>query len=138
MWRLAALAASVVLSLAGAAHAQQLDDPDPCADAVGQVESGACWAREAERVELELRGAVEALAAKLPSRAADALRKDQKLWQESRDAHLALLYAIGNPGNRHRWEDSICAAIAKRELALARIVVLKRLGQPLRDQACPL
>jgi uncharacterized protein YecT (DUF1311 family) len=141
MRRLRAFAAATVaavLCLATTARAQQPDEVDPCADVAGRIDTSACWAREAERAESELHEALDALLAKLPSRAAEALRKDQKLWLESRDAHLALLFAIANPENRHRWEDAICAAIAKRELTRARTRVLKRLGEPGRDEACPL
>ena len=55
-----------------------------------------------------------------------------------RDAHLALLYAIANPANVHNWDDAICAAIARRELALERTKLLRRLGEKRPDEACPL
>ena len=123
---------------AGSARAQERDEPDPCADVAGRMAAVACWAREAERADLEMREAYAALLVKLPPHAADALKKAQRLWLESRDAHLALLFAIANPSNTHRWEDSLCGAIARRELARERTQALKRLQQPSRDEACPL
>jgi uncharacterized protein YecT (DUF1311 family) len=143
MVRRGALATAVsflVLALAGAARAQvpAPDEPDPCADAIGRSEASACWSRESERAELELREAYDALLKKLPSRAADALRKSQKAWLDARDAQLALLYAIANPDNRHSWEHTLCSTIARRELTRARVLVLKRLAEPAHDEECPL
>lgn len=120
------------------AQAQEREEPDPCADVAGRIAISGCWSREAERADLEMREAYDGLLLKLPPHAADALKKAQKLWLESRDAHLALLLAIANPSNLHRWEDSICNAIARRELSRERTRVLKRLAQPTRDEACPL
>lgn len=137
---LAVTVSFLVLGLAAAARAQApaLDEPDPCADTVGRSEASACWSREAERAELELREAYDALLKKLPARAGDALRKSQKAWLDARDAQLALLYAIANPDNRHSWEHTLCATIARRELTRARILALKRLADPARDEECPL
>lgn len=134
-----ATAAVVVLfSHAGTALAQQTEGPDPCDSVVGRADTGACWAREAENAEAGMREAYDALLKKLPPRAAAALTRAQKAWLEARDAHLALLHAAANPGNRHSWEDSICSAIARRELTLQRTRALKRLAEPAQDEACPL
>ena len=137
---LATAVSVLLLFLAGAARAQvpAPDEPDPCAETVGRSEASACWSREAERAELELREAYDALLRKLPSRAGDALRKSQKAWLDARDAQLALLYAIANPDNRHSWEHTICSTIARRELTRARVLVLKRLAEPAREEECPL
>jgi uncharacterized protein YecT (DUF1311 family) len=134
----AAVAVAVVLCLAGAAGAQQPDEPDPCADAIGKVDSGACWSREADRAEVEMRQLYDSLLQRLPGRAADALRKAQKAWLDARETQIVLLSAIANPTGRHRWEDSICAAIARRQITLQRTQVLRRLAQPAGDDACPL
>jgi uncharacterized protein YecT (DUF1311 family) len=123
---------------AAPARAQQPDEPDPCADAPGRLETSKCWTREAERADQEMREAYDALLLKLPRRAAGALKKAQKLWLDDREAHLLLLYAIANPANVHDWDDATCAAIARRELALQRTRVLKRLGERRPDEACPL
>ncbi len=123
---------------AAPARAQQPDEPDPCADAAGRLETSKCWTREAERADQEMREAYDTLLLKLPRRAADALKKAQKLWLDDREAHLLLLYAIANPANVHDWDDATCAAIARRELALQRTRVLKRLGEKRPDEACPL
>jgi uncharacterized protein YecT (DUF1311 family) len=137
---LATVASLLVLGFAAAARAQAPlpDEPDPCAETAGRSEASACWSREAERAELELREAYDALLKKLPSRAADALRRSQKAWLDARGAQLALLYAIANPDNRHSWEHTLCSTIARRELTRARILVLKRLADPARDEECPL
>jgi len=134
--------ATIALALLGAAtpaaRAQQRDEPDPCAQAVGRIENSACWTREAEHADQEMRQVYDKLLLALPRPTAEALRKAQKAWQESRDAHLALLFLMANPSNVHRWEASICAAIARRELAVGRARALRRLAEPREDDACPL
>jgi uncharacterized protein YecT (DUF1311 family) len=121
---------------AAVATAQPAEEPDPCADVAGRAEVSSCWAREAERAEAEMRVAYEALLRKLTGRAADALRKAQKAWVDAREAQLALHFAIANPEGRHNWDDSICDAIARRELTRQRTQVLKRLARPAADDAC--
>ncbi len=118
------------------ARAQQLEEPDPCADRTGRLEASACWTREAERADQEMKEAYDALLLKLPRRAADALKKAQKLWLEYRDAQLLLLFAVANPANVHNWDDAICVAIARRELARERTLALKRLAERRPDEAC--
>lgn len=130
--------AGVLALRAAPARAQQTDEPDPCADVAGRVATSSCWTREAERADQEMRETYDALLLKLPRRAADTLKKAQKLWLDYREAQLALLFAIANPANVHSWDDSICSAIARRELALERTRALKRLGEKRPDEACPL
>jgi uncharacterized protein YecT (DUF1311 family) len=131
-------AAALLMAWAAPARCQSSEEPDPCADAGGQIAATACWAREADRADVEMREAYNALLQKLTPRAAGALKKAQKLWLEARAAHLELLLAIANPSNEHRWQDSICLAIARRELARERTRELRRLLEPPPDQACPL
>jgi uncharacterized protein YecT (DUF1311 family) len=137
---LATAVSLLVLGLAVEARAQlpAPEEPDPCADTIGRSEASACWSREAERTELELREAYDALLKKLPARAGDALRKSQKAWLDARDAQLALLYTIANPDNRHSWQHTLCSTIARRELTRARVLVLRRLADPAHDEECPL
>ena len=63
-------AVCLLVCLAGTrrAGAQALDEPDPCADAVGVAEQGSCWQRQAEQADAEMNEAADALAATLPRR----------------------------------------------------------------------
>ncbi len=129
-------AMSLLLCRPAPACAQQFEEPDPCADKSGRLEASACWTREAERADQEMKETYDALLLKLPRRAADALKKAQKLWLDYRDAQLLLLFAVANPANVHNWDDSICVAIARRELARERTQALKRLAERRPDEAC--
>jgi uncharacterized protein YecT (DUF1311 family) len=135
-----ALAVVLWIGWPGAARAgaQEVQDPDPCADIAGASEQNQCWTKEAERADVEMKETLDALLAKLPPPAAAELKKAQKAWLEFRDAHLALLYAAANPKRIHRTEDLVCSQIARRELSRRRTRDLKRLLTPAADEACPL
>lgn len=135
-------AACVLACLAGGprhAGAQAIDEPDPCQDAIGPADQGACWRRQADQAELEMKEALDALAARLPPRGASELKKAQKAWLEFREAHLVMLYALDNPDGTRRMDSLTCNSIARRQLTLARTRELKRLLRPTGDdEACRL
>ncbi len=127
--------------LGGAQRAgtQAVDEPDPCADAAGPAEQSGCWSQEADKADLQMREALDALVAKLPARGAAEARKAQKAWLEYREAHLSMLYAIENADGTHRMDSLTCAAIARLQLAQARTRELKRLVKPTeKDEVCRL
>ncbi|HVO09852.1 MAG TPA: lysozyme inhibitor LprI family protein [Vicinamibacteria bacterium] len=138
--RVAAVCGLVALGpSAQRAGAQVGDEPDPCADAVGPIDQGACWTQEADTADTQMREALDALVAKLPAKGAAEARKAQKAWLEYREAHLAMLYAVENADGRHPIDRLTCAAIARRQLALARTRELQRLLRPAAaDEACRL
>lgn len=135
-------AVCVAVCLAGGgrhACAQATDEPDPCADAVGPSSEGGCWQQQADAADALMNETVDALVAKLTPKGAAELKRAQKLWLEFRQAHLAVLYAVGNPDGTRRMDGLTCAAIARRQLALARTRELKRLLRPMEaDEACRL
>jgi len=121
------------------AGTQAIDEPDPCVDTVGPVDLGGCWAQEADKADLQMKEALDSLVAALPSKGAAEARRAQKAWLEYREAHLTMLYAIGNRDGTHRMDGLTCAAIARRQLAQARTRELKRLLRPPgADEVCRL
>ena len=129
-------AGCVLMSLglgARPAGTQVANEPDPCGDAASDGEQGACWNQEADKADLQMKEALDALLAKLPARGAAELKKAQKAWLEYREAHLTMLYTVDNPDGRRRVDGLTCAAIARRELALSRTRELKRLLKPPAD-----
>ncbi len=118
-------------------RAQSADEPDPCADAVGGSEQNQCWVRQAEHADAEMKQALDALVAKLPSGAAGELKKAQKAWLDFREAHLAMLYTATNPKRVHSTDASICNTIARWQLARQRTREMRRLLTPAADEACP-
>jgi uncharacterized protein YecT (DUF1311 family) len=119
-------------------QAQGVDEPEPCTGTVRLGEAKACWAREAERADDEMRQAYLTALAKLPSRSAEALKKAQKLWLEFRDAHVATLFGVPNPMATYGAEYPMCLSIARWRLTRDRTGELKRLLQHDEDEVCPL
>jgi uncharacterized protein YecT (DUF1311 family) len=119
-------------------QAQGVDEPEPCGYTVRLGEANACWAREAERADVEMRRAYLTALAKLPSPAAEALKRAQKLWLEFRDAHLATLFGVPNPVATYGAEYPMCLSIARWRLTRDRTRELKRLLQRDEDDVCPL
>lgn len=137
-WAAAALACAALLAAGTPALAQAADEPDPCASAVGNSDVAGCWAREVERADARMGAALVSALAKLePHGAGGGLRRAQKAWLEFREAQLDLLQAVLNPGRVHRWADTICLAIARRQLTLERARALERLADPTGDGSCP-
>ncbi len=121
------------------AGTQAVDEPDPCADAVGSAEVSGCWSLQADKADMQMKEALDALLAKLPAKGAAEARKAQKAWLEYREAHLTMLYAIENADGTRRMDGLTCAAIARRQLAHARTRELKRLLRPSEaDEVCRL
>ncbi len=121
------------------AGTQAVEEPDPCADAVGPGEQSGCWSGEADKADTQMKAALDALLAKLSPKGATELRKAQKAWMEYREAHLAMLYAIENADGTRRMDGLTCAAIARRQLAQGRTRELKRLLKPAEaDEVCRL
>jgi uncharacterized protein YecT (DUF1311 family) len=118
--------------------AQEVDEPEPCTSTVRLGEANACWAREAERADVEMRQAYLTALAGLPSRSAEALKKAQKLWLEFRDAHVATLFGVPNPVATYGAEYPMCLSIARWRLTRDRTRELKRLLQHDEDEVCPL
>lgn len=119
------------------AEALQEGEPDPCAYATRQGELNTCWAREAERADIEMRQAYETLLETLPSGPARNLKKAQKLWLQFRDAHLGTLYGAPEARATYGPEYPMCLSIARLELARDRTRELKRLLHPDKEGLCP-
>jgi uncharacterized protein YecT (DUF1311 family) len=122
----------------GPLRAQEVDEPEPCTSTVRLGQAQACWAREAEHADVEMRQAYLTALAGLPSRAADALKKAQKLWLEFRDAHVATLFGVPDPVATYGPEYPMCLSIARWRLTRDRTRELKRLLRRDEDDVCPL
>lgn len=136
-------AGAIGLLLAGASplrsqEPDEPDEPDPCAHVQRQGDVNVCWATEAVRADTEMKEAYNALLAKLPHRAAENLKKAQRLWLDYREAHVATLYGAPNPFRVYGPAYPTCLSIARRQLTLARTKELMRLLQPDPDDLCPL
>jgi uncharacterized protein YecT (DUF1311 family) len=118
--------------------AQPLAEPDPCAHVHGPTDLAVCWAREAERAEVEMNGVYRTLREKLPGRAAKSLEKAQGLWLEFLEAHLGTLYGVESPRARWGREFPMCLSISRTTLIRGRTRELRRLLEPDEDTICPL
>jgi uncharacterized protein YecT (DUF1311 family) len=129
----------VVLIFTGVGvRAQSGDDPDPCAHAFGQRDLDACWAREVARAEQEMNQVYLALRNKLPKRGANSLEKAQRLWEEFREAHIAMLYGVESPAATYGREYAMCLSISRTALIRARTRELMRLLEQDGESVCPL
>jgi len=133
-----AVAVAMVVLGRGPLRAQGVDEPDPCAYTVQQGDANTCWAREAERADSEMRQAYLTAVEKLPHRAAESLKKAQKLWLEFRAAHVATLLGEPNPFATYGPVYPMCVSIARWQLARDRTRELKRLLQHDDESVCPL
>jgi uncharacterized protein YecT (DUF1311 family) len=97
-----------------------------------------CWAREAERADSEMRQVYLTAVEKLPDRAAENLKKAQKLWLDFREAHVATLLGDPNPFAAYGPEYPMCLSILRWRLARDRTAALKRLLRPDDESVCPL
>ena len=134
---IAAVVGVVVVGL-GPVRAQQVDEPEPCADTVRLGDANRCWAREAERADSEMKQVYLTALEKLPHRAAENLKKAQKLWQDFREAHIATLLGDPNPVATYGPEYPMCLSILRWRLARDRTAELRRLLQPDDESVCPL
>lgn len=134
------IAAAIAVAMLGhrPLRAQGVDEPEPCANIARQADANVCWAREAERADVEMRQAYLTALEKLPARAAESLKKAQKLWLEFRDAHVATLYGAPNPVATYGPAYAMCLSIARWQLARDRTRALKRLLERDDDSVCPL
>lgn len=129
-----AIAVAMVF-LARGSPARGVDEPEPCAGTVSLGDATKCWAREAERADSEMRRVYLAAVDELPRRAADNLKRAQKLWQDFRDAHVAtLLVDRGTFGPEY----TMCHSILRWRLTRARTEELRRILQPDDESLCPL
>jgi len=134
---IAAVVGVVVVGL-GPVRAQQVDEPEPCADTVRLGDANRCWAREAERADSEMKQVYLTALEKRPHRAAENLKKAQKLWQDFREAHIATLLGDPNPVATYGPEYPMCLSILRWRLARDRTAELRRLLQPDDESVCPL
>jgi uncharacterized protein YecT (DUF1311 family) len=132
-----AVAASVLGLGVRPVRAQAVGEPAPCADTVTLGDTNKCWAREAERADLEMRQAYLAAVEKVSKRAADNLKKAQKLWLDFRDAHTSTVLGDEN-ALTYGPEYSVCLSILRWRLARQRTEELKKLLQPDDESMCPL
>jgi uncharacterized protein YecT (DUF1311 family) len=122
----------------GRADAQGLDEPAPCAGTVSLRDTIRCWAKEADRADSEMRQVYLTAVEKLPRRAAESLKKAQKLWLDFRDAHVTTLLAESDPVTTYGPEYPMCLAILRWRLARDRTAELRRLLRPDGESVCPL
>ncbi len=132
-----AVAVGVAVLGRGPVRAQTVDEPEPCADTVRLGDTNKCWAQEAERADVEMRQVYLTAVEKLSRRAAENLKKAQKLWLEFRDAHTATLMGDEN-ALANGPEYSLCLSILRWRLARERTAELKRLLHPDDESMCPL
>ena len=132
-----AVAVGVAVLSRGPVQAQGVEEPEPCANTVRLGDAGRCWAREAERADAEMKQVYLTAVEKLPHRAAESLKKAQKLWLEFREAHVATLLGDSNPLTGGP-EYAMCMSILRWRLARDRTAELKRLVHPDDESMCPL
>lgn len=132
-----AVAVGVVVLSRGPAQAQGVEEPEPCADTVRLGDAARCWAREAERADVEMKQVYLTAVEKLPHRAAENLKKAQKLWLDFREAHIATLLGDSTPLTAGP-DYPLCLSILRWRLARDRTAELKRLLQPDDESVCPL
>ncbi len=133
-----AVAVGIVVLGRGPVRAQGVDEPEPCADTVRLGDANKCWAREAERADSEMRQVYLTALEKLPHRAAENLKKAQKLWLDFREAHIATLLGDSNPFAAYGPEYPMCLSILRWRLARDRTAELRRLLRPDDESVCPL
>lgn len=137
-WMVLALAAGALELVVRPVAAQPaVEEPSPCAGTVTLGDTSRCWAREAERADVEMRQAYLAALEKLPKRAAGSLRRAQKLWLDFRDAHTSTVLGDEN-ALTYGPEYSVCLSILRWRLARRRTEELKKLLQPDDESMCPL
>jgi uncharacterized protein YecT (DUF1311 family) len=132
-----AVTVAVFVIRAGPVRAQGIEEPTPCTDTVRLGDTNRCWAQEAERADVEMRQVYLTALEKLSRRAAENLKKAQKLWLEFRDAHTATVLGDEN-ALANGLEYSLCLSILRWRLARERTAELKRLLQPDDESMCPL
>jgi uncharacterized protein YecT (DUF1311 family) len=121
----------------GPARAQEGNAPDPCKDTERLGDASKCWAREAERADSEMKQVYLAARERLPRRMAENLKKAQKLWEDFRQAHVAVLMGESNPLTGG-LDYAVCLSILRWRLARDRTEQLKRILKPDDESLCPL
>jgi uncharacterized protein YecT (DUF1311 family) len=132
-----ALAIGTLVLARGPARAEEVDEPDPCRAAVRLGDVNRCWAREAERADSEMKQLFLTALEKLPHRTAENLKKAQKLWEDFRDAHIAVLMGDTKPLTDGP-DYTVCLSILKWRLARDRTEELRRILEPDDESLCPL
>ena len=127
---------TVVLGL-GLARAQEGSEPDPCKNTVRLGDVTKCWAREAEHADSETKQLYLTALEKLPHRTAESLKKAQRLWEDFREAHIAVLMGDSNPLTSGP-DYAVCLSILRWRLARERAEELKRILKPDDESMCPL
>ena len=132
-----AIAIGALVLAPGAARAQEGDEPDPCKDTKTMGDTARCWAREAEHADSEMKQQYLTALEKLPHKTADNLKKAQKLWEDFREAHIAVLMGESNPLTSGP-DYAVCLSILRWRLARERAEELKRILKPDDESMCPL
>ena len=132
-----AVAIGTVVLGGGLSRAQEAEEPDPCQDAKTMGDTAKCWAREADPAESEMRQLYLAAVEKLPRRGAENLKKAQKLWEDFREAHIAVLMGDSNPLSDGP-DYAVCLCILRWRLSRERSAELKRILKPDDESMCPL
>ena len=129
----------VAMLLCGVAAA---DEKDPCVEPKTQLDLNFCAASRAEKAEVELKAALEALftANKGDPAAVASLKSAQRAWLAFRDAELESLFPLGPKETARVKYGSIyltCFAQAKEALTRTRAEQLKKRSSRAEGDVCP-